>query len=203
MTGGRQESVRGPASGRPGDPRAAILSPDSSPPPPGPARPGRESMFRSKAGGWWGRGARAAEGEQLAVIPVEVPVITETKRLWLRGDRAAAIRFAYPAALADLQRAYNLRLDSTWTHEEIHTHAMNPEMGHLPEFFRRLYRLYEPVRYGADGPTPTENPVSLLLSIYGHSPMWRLYAETLTRSPFWRGRPLPTNPIPDAARSQA
>lgn len=119
--------------------------------------------------------------EQLAVIPVEVPVITETKRLWLRGDRTQAILFAYPAALADLQRAYDLAFDPTWTHEEIHTLGMRQEMGHLPEFFRRLYRLYEPVRYGADGATPTENPVGILLSIYGHSPMWRLYAETVTR----------------------
>jgi hypothetical protein len=117
-----------------------------------------------------------------SIIPIEVPVISETKRLWGIGRSADAIRFAYLHALDDLQRAFHTEFSPTWTQEEIQVHGMRPEMGRLPDFLQLLYRLYEPVRFGGRVPA-TGNPVELLQSIYAHAEMWQLYAPGLVARP--------------------
>jgi hypothetical protein len=107
--------------------------------------------------------------------PVEVPVLTETKRRWGRGERATAIRFAYEASLLDVQRAFGLEFPPSWTHQDILERGVTPEMGSVPEFLLRLLALYEPVRYGEEVSLGAESPVSLLESIYAHPKMWGLY----------------------------
>jgi hypothetical protein len=111
--------------------------------------------------------------------PVEVPVITETKRRWEVGDRAGAVRFAYESALADVERAFGIHFPPDWTHEDILERGTSPEMGSVPDFLVQLLRLYEPVRYGPAGTEPARSPEPLLQSIYGHPRMWGLYIHAV------------------------
>ncbi|MCI4360402.1 MAG: DUF4129 domain-containing protein [Thermoplasmata archaeon] len=107
--------------------------------------------------------------------PVEVPVITETKRLWSIGERPSAIRFAYAGALTDVQRAFGIEFPPDWTHEDILERGVSREMGSVPDFLVQLLRLYEPVRYGPGTAPPGQSPEPILLSIYAHPKMWGLY----------------------------
>ena len=107
--------------------------------------------------------------------PIEVPVVTETKRLWNRREREAAIRYAYDAVLADVQRAFGVTFPSDWTNEEILVLGMTPEMAPVPEFLHALLIAYEPIRYGGMASAATASPEALLLSIYSHPKMWALY----------------------------
>jgi hypothetical protein len=48
-------------------------------------------------------------------------------------------------------------------------------MGILTTLVARLYRLYEPVRYGTKDDWSAEDPVPLLIQIYSEPPMRDLY----------------------------
>ena len=115
--------------------------------------------------------------------PVEVPVLTETKRRWARGDRSGATRYAYEATLLDLERAFGVHFPSDWTHEDILERGVTEEMGSVPEFLARLLELYEPVRYGSSVPATATSPEPILQSIYGHPKMWGLYLAEVPASP--------------------
>jgi hypothetical protein len=127
------------------------------------------------------------------VEPVEVPVLTEVKRRIAQGDVAGAVRYAYPKVVEDLARAYRIPASPDRTHEEILSSAAIPETGHLPEFVRRLYGLYQPLRY--EGPVPAldgEALFELVQSIYSARPMWQLYLEPRAAPPSGRPAPLGT-----------
>ena len=113
--------------------------------------------------------------------PVEVPVITETKRRWMRGDRLGAVRFAYEGSLADIQRAFGVRFPDDWTHQDILERGVTAEMAPIPDFLHRLLTVYEPVRYGGELPTEIPPPDDILRSIYAHPKMWGLYVEHVAR----------------------
>lgn len=114
---------------------------------------------------------------------MEVPPVTETKRILRRGDYPGAVLYAYSQALEDLERAYGLTLPPELTHAEILVRQLRPEMGSLPEMFVRLHRLYEPVRYGRAYRASPAELEGLLVSIYSQRPMWTLYTELLAREP--------------------
>jgi hypothetical protein len=115
--------------------------------------------------------------------PVEVPVITETKRLWVLGDRPAAVRYAYESSLADVERAFQVHFPADWTHEDILERGTSPEMGSVPDFLVQLLRLYEPIRYGGTDVQPGRSPEPLLQSIYAHPKMWGLYIAAVPATP--------------------
>ena len=115
--------------------------------------------------------------------PVEIPVITETKRRWVVGDRVGAVRYAYEGALADVQRAFGTEFPAHWTHEDILERGVSPEMGSVPDFLVQLLRLYEPVRYGASGTPSDQSPEPILQSIYAHPRMWGLYVAAVPAPP--------------------
>ena len=112
------------------------------------------------------------------VIPVEIPILTETKRRLARGEYSEALRGAYLQVVEDLQRAFGTRFPAGWTTGEILERGPIADWGHLPEFLQRLTDLYTPLRFGAK-PTPGDSDelVELLHSIYAARPMWRLYLE--------------------------
>jgi hypothetical protein len=127
---------------------------------------------------WWKK-PEPVEPEVVEHIEaVEIPVITEVKRRFAKGDYAAALLEAYPKAANDLSRGFRIPFPAGMTHEEFLRTKVTPEMGHLPEFFRRFYDLYAPLRYGPPGKfeTPKELP-GILESIYAHKAMWRLYLQ--------------------------
>ncbi len=129
---------------------------------------------------WWlGRRGPDPAGPQLLLRPVELPVLTETKRRIYRGNVAEALRYAYPIVLEDLQQAYGVQFPAEWTHEEILRLGLPPAAGPLSEFLARFYRLYGPARYAPGATLPPEagnEAIELLRSIYAFAPMWRLYA---------------------------
>lgn len=111
------------------------------------------------------------------VAPVEVPVITETRRRIGRGDYTGAIRYAFPSALRDAERAYGLHFPPELTNGEILAGGFPAERAEVAELFGQLYRLYEPARYGDARTTDPETFLGLLKSIYADRPMWSLYIE--------------------------
>lgn len=122
---------------------------------------------------------------------VEIPVLTEVKRLLGRADPEGAIRYAYPQLLRDLSRGYHVTFPPGYTHSDIVARAFTPEMRPLAEFFDRLYRLYAPVRYGHRAPVgASQELVELLHSLYSPEPMWHLYLRPAPGSgaPAPRGR---------------
>ena len=112
------------------------------------------------------------------VEPVEIPIITETKRRLARGEYAPALQAAYGQVVADLQKAFGRPFPAGWTNQEILDRGAGESWGHVPDFFRRLTDLYTPLRFGAPAPaTEPETLLSLLQSIYAAPPMWRLYLQ--------------------------
>ncbi|MCI4350220.1 MAG: hypothetical protein L3K15_01730 [Thermoplasmata archaeon] len=109
--------------------------------------------------------------------PVEVPVLTETKRRWVQGEREGAILYAYEAVLADLQRAYGVRYPPDWTHDDILVHGVTPEMEPILPFVKELHDQYLPLRYGGVVPEGFPSPERLVQSVYSQRAMWALYVE--------------------------
>lgn len=128
--------------------------------------------------------------------PVEVPVITEVKRLWQRGHPDEAIRFGYAAVLRDLQRAFHVSFPADWTHEDILERGVTEAMVPIPEFLHTYLRLYAPVRYGRGVPEGLPSPEGLLQSIYAHPAMWALYLSEVPR-PDLDPRALPSDAVPE------
>ena len=131
---------------------------------------------------WWQRREEAAPPTIVErVVPVEIPVLTETKRRLARGDYENALRLAYACVVDDLQRAYGRPFPPGWTHGEIVERGGDENWGHLPDFVRRLTDLYTPLRFGGDAQVrQPELLLELLQSIYAARPMWRLYLEPRT-----------------------
>ncbi|MCI4336322.1 MAG: hypothetical protein L3K17_03880 [Thermoplasmata archaeon] len=119
------------------------------------------------------------------VEPVEIPVITETKRRLGRDEYDAALAGAFRQVIDDLQRAYGLTFPAGWSQYEILDKGLaEPKLGHLPEFIRRLTDLYIPMRFGPPPWARDPDQLSgLLRSIYAQRPMWALYIESKREGP--------------------
>lgn len=127
---------------------------------------------------WWRRPPPEPPSVIEHVEAVEIPVITEVKRRLAKGDYEGALLYAYPIAAEDLSKAFRAPFPPGMTHEEFLASTSGHELGHLPEFFRRFYDLYAPVRYGPPGHTAAPAALSgLLKSIYAQRPMWKLYLQ--------------------------
>ncbi len=111
------------------------------------------------------------------MAPIEVPVITEVKRRIARGEVAYAIQFGFLKALEDAQTALRLSFPPSLTYREIVESVVMPAMAGGPaEFYQRLYRFYEPVRYGKIVPENLDEFLAILTSIYAFQPLLYLYA---------------------------
>ncbi len=129
---------------------------------------------------WW----KKPEPPQTEVVEqieaIEVPVVTEVKRRLAKGEVVDAIRYSYPKAAEDLARAFKQPFPPGMTHEEFLRRGSRSEMGHLPEFFRRFYEWYSPLRYGPTATTDVDSEalLGMLGSIYTHRAMWYLYLQS-------------------------
>ncbi len=113
--------------------------------------------------------------------PIEVPVLTEVKLRWQRGEREEAIRYGYNAVLADLQRAFGVAFPEDWTHEDILERGVTEEMVPIPELLHRFLSVFAPVRYGGPPSAELPSPEPWLQSIYAHPRMWGLYLNEVAR----------------------
>ncbi|HYK92605.1 MAG TPA: DUF4129 domain-containing protein [Thermoplasmata archaeon] len=112
------------------------------------------------------------------LIPVEIPILTETKRRLARQEYEEALRSAYGQVVGDLQRAFGTPFPTGWTNREILERGRVEGWEHLPDFLQRLTDLYTPMRFG--GRPESSDPellLGLLQSIYAARPMWRLYVQ--------------------------
>jgi len=112
------------------------------------------------------------------------------------GDFSGAVRTAFLGALADLEKAFGLRVPSNWTDRDVIAYGLRNDMGQLPDLMFRLYALYEPIRYGQFSDWIREDPVALLRAIYGRTSL-----SSLARPPE-RAAPVSVPP-PIATRSGA
>jgi hypothetical protein len=116
------------------------------------------------------------------VRPIEVPVIALVKRHLSEGHFTEAITLAFQTVLVDLQRAYRFPFPAHWTHRDVLQWAARNNLGLVPELLQKLYRMYEPVRYGTPGDIRRGDVLSPLTSLYAQSPLWRLYSGPYFRS---------------------
>jgi hypothetical protein len=129
-------------------------------------------------------------------LPSGSELISEVERRMRAGDFAGAVQTAFLGVLADLERAYGLRVPPNWTDRDVLAHGLRTDMGQLPDLLFRLYELYEPIRYGQYRDWIREDPVALLHEIYGRTSM-----RSLTPGPD-RPAAVPAPP-PIATRSGA
>lgn len=114
------------------------------------------------------------------VRAIEVPVLTELKRLLGRDDVSGALLYVYPKVLEDIGRAYGAEVPQGYSHEEMVARTFSGPMGTQVEFFDRLYRFYAPVRYGRrPAPGTAKEVLEIVQSLYAAEPMWRLYLTDL------------------------
>ncbi len=120
---------------------------------------------------------------------VTVPVISASEEKVARGQYPAAVADAYHRVVLDLQRAYGLTLPAQWTHRQFLTEYLREDMGQVTVLVERLYRLYEPVRYGTSSDWTPGDLVGLLRAIYAEPAMRDLYRPGVRSLPDERHRP--------------
>lgn len=110
-----------------------------------------------------------------AAPPVTIPILAATQEKLAQGQYAAAVAAAYHRVVLDLQKAYGLSLPAQWTHREFLSEYLRDDMGEVTVLVERLYRLYEPVRYGSSADWSTGDVLGLLRAIYAEPAMRDLY----------------------------
>jgi hypothetical protein len=107
--------------------------------------------------------------------PSRLVPVANAERDLAEGNYDHAVREAYHRVVLDLQKAYGLSLPAQWTHRQFLTEFLRDDMGILTTLVDRLYRLYEPVRYGTRPDWLSEDPVQILTLIYTEPSMRDLY----------------------------
>ena len=136
----------------------------------------RSTPTRTRAGG---------STDWQASDPARVPitVISNAEKRLAAGEYARAVSDAYHRVVLDLQKAYGLSLPAQWTHREFLSDFLREDMGILTTLVARLYRMYEPVRYGSESDWVKGDLVELLSEIYAEPPMKNLYRTTPLSAP--------------------
>jgi hypothetical protein len=120
--------------------------------------------------------------------------VRESEQRLARGEYGLAVSEAYHRVVLDLQKAYGLSLPAQWTHREFLAQYLRDDMGILNSEVARLYRLYEPVRYGSESDWTRGDLLDVLRKIYSEPPMRDLYPSA---------RPTPSVVWNPADRSRA
>jgi hypothetical protein len=75
-------------------------------------------------------------------------IVSEVRRRFDAGDSAGAILLAFESAMRDFEAAFGFQPPAFWTYSDIFRLGVRTDMGYAPVLLARLYRAYEPVRYG-------------------------------------------------------
>jgi hypothetical protein len=110
--------------------------------------------------------------------PAEVPVLAEVRRRLESGESAGAILIGFETAMRDFQAAFGFEPPEFWTYPDIFRLGVRTDMGYAPVLLARLYRIYEPVRYGGVRNIPAGEIVETLRQFYDQAPLRR--APTLS-----------------------
>jgi hypothetical protein len=109
----------------------------------------------------------------------EVPILAEVRRRLEIGDSAGAILLAFETAMRDFLAAFGYEPPAFWTYADIFRLGVRTDMGYAPVLLARLYRIYEPVRYGEVRTVPPGDIVETLRQFYDQPALKR--APTLAR----------------------
>jgi hypothetical protein len=109
--------------------------------------------------------------------PTEIPPIALAERRLADGEYSRAVADGFHRVVLDVQKAYGLSLPAQWTHRQFLAEFLRPDMGILTEKVVRLYRVYEPVRYGTESDWVRADLIALLQDVYAEPPMRDLYRK--------------------------
>ncbi len=98
--------------------------------------------------------------------PPELPVVSEVRQRLKSGDSAGAILLGFETAMRDFQTAFGFSPPPFWTYSDIFRLGVRTDMGYAPVLLARLYRLYEPVRYGRVRSVPSTELLDTLRQFY-------------------------------------
>jgi hypothetical protein len=110
----------------------------------------------------------------------ELPILTEVRRRLDSGDSAGAILIGFETAMRDFQLAFGFEPPPFWTYSDIFRLGVRTDMGYAPILLARLYRIYEPVRYGGARSVPSGGILETLRQFYAQPALRR--APTLAHS---------------------
>ncbi|MCI4347310.1 MAG: PKD domain-containing protein [Thermoplasmata archaeon] len=100
----------------------------------------------------------------------EPQVISDVRRLLESGDDRRAVLWAFESVLAELSARSQTPAPPQATYRDRLAIGGGGAGGQLPDLLKRLYRLYEPVRYGQEAAPDTRELVRLLTMIYDLPP---------------------------------
>jgi hypothetical protein len=93
-------------------------------------------------------------------------IVSEVRRRFDAGDSAGAILLAFESAMRDFEAAFGFQPPAFWTYSDIFRLGVRTDMGYAPVLLARLYRAYEPVRYGNVRTIPPGDVVETLRQFY-------------------------------------
>lgn len=119
-------------------------------------------------------------------------MVSRVRELCDAGTPDAAIRFAFDRVCSDTVRHYGLDIPPGCTSLEFVSERIRPDMGKLGDLLPELYRLYEPVRFGAVPPTDAPPIRGLVERIYSETSLaWAYDPHSQSKGPM-------AHPIPEA-----
>jgi hypothetical protein len=93
-------------------------------------------------------------------------VISEVRRLLGSDEPARAVLIAFETALRDFEATFGLEPPAHWTYSDFFRLSVRADMSYAPVLLARLYRDYEPVRYGRFRGRPPGDLVRTLRLLY-------------------------------------
>jgi len=143
---------------------------------------------------------------QTVAAPAEIPVISEVRRMLETGESARAILVGFETAIRDFEATFGFEPPLNWTYSDIFRFGVRPDMGYAPVLLARLYRVYEPVRYGKTRNVPAGDVVETLRQLYDQPALLPIQGlePGLPVGVRRRGRPVNSpDPIPSGRRMPA
>lgn len=113
--------------------------------------------------------------------PPEVPILAEVRRKLESGESAGAILIGFETAFRDFLLAFGLEPPAFWTYSDLFRLGVRTDMGYAPILLARLYRVYEPVRYGKVRSISAGGFLDTLRLFYDQPALRR--APTMARAP--------------------
>jgi hypothetical protein len=115
-------------------------------------------------------GGNGAQRPQTAMPPVVnvvlPPLVMEVDRLLASGQNREAVLVAYLTAEEHLRQVFRINLPHQWTHREFLRRYLRADMGPAGVLLTRLYRLFEPVRFGPAAPVTVDGLSDLVRALY-------------------------------------
>lgn len=103
--------------------------------------------------------------------PDEPAVITRVRHLLAAAEPARAVLIGFETVMRDFETAFGFESPPEWTYADVFRLGVRPDMGYVPVLLARLYRIYEPVRYGVTDGVGASDLLETLRQIYNQPPL--------------------------------